>query len=230
MNRQLGSVSPRLVIVEGIMGSGKSTTVLNLAQRLETSGIPALGITEGVNPHPIRFDWDVPWSDMPPTELAQSSITKWRSYVDSSLSLDRVSIVDGQLFHGNLTSLLLLDGGTELIGAYCRDVVGVIKPLHPLLIYLRQDDVDNAIRAISKERGEKWVTYQVDWKLGSPYARRRGLVGFDGLIMLYREYRALTDELFAALDIPKITIDTSRHEWTIYDDIIDRALRLPLAG
>ncbi len=226
----MNSVWPRLVIVEGIMGSGKSTTTLNLAQRLETSGIPALGITEGVNPHPIRFDWDVPWSDMPPTELAQSSITKWRSYVDSSLSLNRVLIVDGQLFHGNLTSLLLLDGGMDLIGAYCRDVVGVIKPLRPLLIYLRQDDVDTAIRAISKQRGENWVNYQVDWKLGSPNARRRGLVGLDGRIVLYREYRALTDRLFAALDIPKISIETSRHEWAKYDDIIDRALRSPEAG
>lgn len=230
MDWQLGNVWPRLVIVEGIMGSGKSTTTLSLAQRLETSGIPALGITEGVNPHPIRFDWDVPWSEMPPTELAQSSIAKWRSYVDSALTMDRVSIVDGQLFHGNLTSLFLLGAGTESIGAYCRDVVAVIKPLRPLLIYLRQDDVDTAIRAISMERGEKWVDYQVDWKLGSPYARRRGLVGLDGLIVLYREYRALTDRLFAALDMPKICIETSRHEWAKYNDIIDRALRSPEAG
>jgi hypothetical protein len=74
------------------------------------------------------------------------------------------------------------------------------------------------------------VTYQVDWKLGSPYARRRGLIGLDGLIKLYREYRSLTDELFAALDIPKITVDTSRHAWTTYDDIIDRTVRLPLVS
>jgi hypothetical protein len=230
VNSQLGSIWPRLVIFEGIMGSGKSLATLSLAQRLEASGIAAVGITEGVAPHPIRFDWDVPWSEMPPAELAQSSIAKWRSYVDSSLSSDRVSIIDGQLFHGNLTSLLLLDGGVNLIGAYCRDVVAVIEPLRPLLIYLRQDDVDSAMRAIAKERGEKWVTYQIDWKLGSPYARRRGLVGFDGLIALYCEYRALTDQLFAALDIPKISIETSRHEWAKYDDIIDRTLRLPQAG
>jgi hypothetical protein len=199
MSSQVGNVWPRLVVVEGIMGSGKSLTTLGLVQRLETSGIAAVGITEGVHPHPIRFDWDVPWSEMPPTELAQSSIAKWRSYVDSSLSSDRVSIVDGQIFHGNLTSLLLLDAGADLIAAFCRDVVAVIKPLGSLLIYLHQDDVNSAIRAISKERGAKWVTYQIDWKLGSPYARRRGLVGFDGLIALYREYRALTDQLFAAL-------------------------------
>ena len=49
-------VWPKLVIVEGIMGSGKSTTTLNIAHRLEASGIPAIGVTEGVAPHPIRFD------------------------------------------------------------------------------------------------------------------------------------------------------------------------------
>lgn len=66
---QFSSVWPKLVIVEGIVGSGKSTTTLNIAHRLEVSGIPAIGITEGVDPHPIRFDWDVPWSEMPPAEL-----------------------------------------------------------------------------------------------------------------------------------------------------------------
>ena len=50
------------------------------------------------------------------------------------------------------------------------------------------------------------------------------LVGLDGLIVLYREYRALTDRLFAALDIPRISIETSRRESAKYDDIIDRAV------
>lgn len=229
MNAQSGGVWPRLVILEGIMGSGKSLGTLGLAQRLQNSGIAAVGITEGVDPHPIRFDWDVPWSEMPPAELAQSAAAKWRAYVESSMSADHISIVDGQLFHGILTSLLLLDGGTDLITAYCRDIVAIIKPLRPFLVYRYQDDVEAAIRTISKERGEKWVTYQIDWKLGSPYARRRGLVGFDGLIALYREYRALTDQLFATLDIPKISIETSGHEWAKYDDIIDHALQSPVA-
>jgi hypothetical protein len=206
------------------MGSGKSLTTLNIARRLEASDIPAIGITEGVAPHPIRFDWDVPWSEMPPAELAKSSIAKWRSYVASSLVAERISIVDGQLFHGNLTSLLLLEAEADLIAAYCQEIVAVIKPLRPLLIYFHQNDVDSAIRVIATQRGEKWVDYQVNWKLESPYARRRGLAGLNGLITLYREYRALTDHLFAGLDIPKVSIENSRQEWAIYDDIIDRAL------
>lgn len=226
MTKPLSNVWPKLVIVEGIMGSGKSTATLNIARRLEASGIPAIGITEGVAPHPIRFDWDQPWSEMPPAELAQSCIAKWRSYVDSAAG--RISIVDGQLFHGNLTSLLLLEAGVDMIASYCREIIAVVAPLSPLLIYLRQDDVDSAIRAIATQRGEAWVNYQVNWKLEAPYARRRGLAGLDGLIALYHDYRALTDQLYLDADIPKIAIETSRQEWATYDDIIDRALMEPV--
>ena len=221
---RLIDVWPKLVIVEGIMGSGKSLTTLNLADRLEASGIPAIGITEGVAPHPIRFDWDEPWNDMRPAQLAEACIAKWRAYVESALAAERISVVDGQLFHGNLTSLFLLEADVDMIAAYCRAIVAVIEPLRPLLIYFRQDDVDRAIRVIATQRGETWVDYQVDWKLESPYARRRGLAGLDGLIALYRDYRALTDQLFADLDIPKISIENSRQEWAAYDDIIDRVL------
>ena len=47
---------------------------------------------------------------------------------------------------------------------------------------------------VGTQRGEKWVQYQVDWKLQAPHCRRLGLSGLDGLITLYEEYRALTDQ------------------------------------
>src|SRR3954447_7836391 len=180
----LSNVWPRLVIVEGIMGSGKSTTTLSIVHRLEASGIAAIGITEGVDPHPIRFDWDLPWSEMPPAELAKSGVAKWRSFVASSLNVERISIVDGQLFHGGLTALLLLEADADTMATYCREIVAIIRPLRPLLIYFHQDDVESAIRLVSTQRGGQWVNYQVNWKLESPYAKRRGLAGLDGLIAL----------------------------------------------
>jgi hypothetical protein len=44
------------------------------------------------------------------------------------------------------------------------------------------------------------------------------------LAALYRDYRTLTDELFANLAIAKISIDTSQQEWAFYERRIDRAL------
>jgi hypothetical protein len=224
MTRLLGDIWSRIVIVEGIMGSGKSTTVLRLADRLTTSGVPALGITEGTTPHPIRFDWDLPWADMPAAQLAKSAAARWCAYANSASLSESITVLDGQLFHGNLTSLFLLDADMDLIRRYVHEVVAAIRPLRPLLIYFHQDDVDRAIRTISAERGDAWVTYQVNWKLASPYAVRHGLAGIEGLIELYRDYRRLTDQLYTDLDIPKISIENSGREWAKYEEIIDTAL------
>ena len=149
------------------------------------------------------------------------------AYANSASMSESITVVDGQLFHGNLTSLFLLDADIALIRSYVHDVVAAIKPLRPLLIYFHQDDVDRAIRAIATERGDAWVTYQVDWKLASPYAVRHGLAGLEGLIELYRDYRQLTDQLYTDLDIPKISIENSEKEWARYEEIIDSILMNP---
>jgi hypothetical protein len=125
-------------------------------------------------------------------------------------------VLDGQLFHGDLTNLFLMDAGSAAIVEYIQAVEEIVRPLAPLLVYFYQDDIGRAIRAIAAERGEEWVKYQVDWKLQTPYGRRLGLEGLDGLIDLYRNYRALTDDLYTRLGLAKVAIENSRREWTAY--------------
>ena len=224
MNHPLRKTWPKLVIFEGIMGSGKTTNTLQLADRLNASGRSAIGITEGVSPHPIRFDWDLPWGEMPAAQLAKSAVARWKAYAGHALGSEAISIIDGQLFHGNLTSLFLLEADIDLIRDYVRDITTAIAPLRPLLIYFRDSDIDQAIRSVAAERGSAWVQYQIEWKLESPYAKRRGLKNLDGLVALYREYRTLTDQLYKELTLPKISIEDAQKEWTKCDAIIDRAV------
>jgi hypothetical protein len=138
--------------------------------------------------------------------------------------MELVSLVDGQLFHGNLTAMFLLEAEFGLIAEYCRELVVSIAPLSPHLIYFRQDDVEAAIRVVSAQRGKAWLDYQTGWKLSSPYAVRRGLTGLEGLVTLYRAYRAMTDQLFNGLEMPKLCIENSLQEWSKYDRLIDQTV------
>jgi hypothetical protein len=211
----------RLIIIEGIMGSGKSTTARWIAARLEAAGLRAMAITERIEPHPVRGTdgldhWFQPWLDVTVEGLADRSLAKWRSFVADARTEETIHTLDGQLFHGDLTNLFLMEATPAAIAKYCDSVRGIARPLAPLLIYFYQADVARAIRTIAAERGEEWVKYQVDWKLQAPYSRRRGLRGLDGLVALYKDYRALTDELYSGLDIPKLAIENSQQAWDAY--------------
>lgn len=224
-------VNRRLVILEGIMGSGKSTTMRSIAARMEAAQRRVHPIHERVDPHPIRATdelehWFQPWLDATPEGLIERSLKKWRSFVDTARASDAVQLVDGQLFHGDLTNLFLMEAKFATIAAYAQAVAVAIRPLNPLLIYFHQDDVDQAIRVVSAERGDAWVKYQVDWKLQAPYSRRRRLAGIDGLVALYEDYRALTDRLYAGLDLAKLAIENSRRDWPLYHRLIFRELAI----
>jgi hypothetical protein len=96
-----------------------------------------------------------------------------------------------------------------------------------MLIYCYQTDVAQALDRIGAQRGQDWVEYQVTWKVASPYAQQRGLVGSDGWKQLYQDYRRLTDLCFRTLAIPKIALETSAGEWASYRRHICTFLDLP---
>jgi hypothetical protein len=220
----------RLVIVEGTMGSGKSTTARNLAARLNDSGRPARPLTEKKFPHPLRATdelahWFQPWLDVSVEELASRNLAKWQAFVSASIESGTVmTTLDGQLFHGDVTHLFLMEAGDAFIASQLAAVATAIRPVSPLVIYLYQADVERAIRTVCAQRGEEWLQSQLDWKLAFPYAQRRNLSGIEGLVALYQDYRRLTDQLFAALDADKLAIDTSAGHWPAYEDAMQRVL------
>lgn len=223
----------RMVIIEGIMGSGKSTTMRFIAKNLQDSGQLALPLHERTEPHPVRATdelehWFEPWRDTTPQQLANRALAKWAAFVESTTSSSPIPIIDGQLFHGDLTHLLLMDAGAALISDYVMALAEVIAPLNPFVLYLWQEDVEKALRTVCTERGPAWIDYQVNWKLAGPYCVRKGYQGFAGLISLYVDYRRITDDLFNQLPLTKFAIENSRGDWPAYETEILKVLHLPI--
>jgi len=151
-------VRHRLVIVEGIMGSGKSTTMRFIAKSLQEANRRALPIHERTDPHPVRATdelehWFQPWLDTTPEHLAQRSVARWAAFVENMQAGDVVPVMDGQLFHGDLTHVFLMDADASTIERYMQALATAIAPLNPLVVYFRQEDVEEAIALEKFEHG-----------------------------------------------------------------------------
>ncbi len=217
----------KLVIVDGIMGSGKSTTTDLIAKYLQRKGVAVRTIGEGATGHPVQMG-DPESSDSTATWM-EERLDKWRRFRDELLSADELVVLDGQLYHENVDALVYFDVPASDITAYIGRLEDELAPLHPLLIHFYQRDIRAALRRVFDLRGEGWEQWQIDWKLHNrPYGQHRGLRGFDGFVQLYGAHRHLTDELFATSAMAKLAIQNEDGDWERYMaeimTFLDRAL------
>jgi hypothetical protein len=162
----------RLIFVEGIMGSGKSTTARWFARLFRRNGNPARPIPEARS-HPTHVfrtlpHWKQPWLDFSADELMTRSYANWQAFVAKNLSDPHIFVFDGQLFHGDFTCLFLMNCPPQVLQQYVHNILQLAQPLHPAIVYCYQDDVAQAIDRIGAQRGQGWVESQVAWKVASP--------------------------------------------------------------
>jgi hypothetical protein len=222
----------KAIFVEGIIGSGKSTTARFLTDYLNQQQVPARFMPEGGRDHPLRVAGSLPhpfqiWRDVTLDQFITHSVHKWQVFVHAAQPADHLTIFDGQLFHGNMTDLLLLDATVSQLRAYVAQVIELLRDLKPVLIYFYQADVAATLRRVCDVRGSDWEAYQVDWKLPSPYGLQRSLTGFAGLVSLYRDFRAISDTIVDTLPIPTLKIDNTDGEWDAYYRDLLSFLELP---
>ncbi|MBI3972627.1 MAG: hypothetical protein HY332_15220 [Chloroflexi bacterium] len=220
----------RIIFVEGIMGSGKSTTASFVTDQFQRNGIAACFISEG---GPLRVALDLlhplaVWRDVTVEDYVERSLRKWHAFAREAAQSATVTVCDGLLFHGNVTDLLLMGAKPPILRRYVARVIECIDDLRPVVISFHHADVAQALRAVCDARGSMWEAYQVTWKLSSPYAVQRSLRGFDGLVQLYRVYRTICDDLFAQLALPKLAI-LNEGDWATYRTDILTFLQLPPA-
>ena len=90
---------------------------------------------------------------------------RWGDFCHDLASSAGVTVLDGQLYHECVDSLLYYDIPIEDIRAFVEELEELTQHLQPALVYLFQSDVGAAIRKVFTERGEGWSQWQIDWKV-----------------------------------------------------------------
>jgi hypothetical protein len=215
---------PKLIVVDGLAGSGKTTTCRWLELQLQQRQLSTRAVYEADVPHPLHWwrYWDGEQHHPPdfdrvaPSAYMESSVERWTQFIADIGQSDDMFIVEGALYCLAVWFFLQADAEPEQIAAYVRRVEAIAAPIAPLLIYLRQDTIAEHSRKVWNSRGAALEQELIMHMERTPYFRRRQLRGFDGVIRLWQDTQTLTDDLFSRHALPKLAIEVTQGDWEAY--------------
>lgn len=177
----------RLVIVEGLPASGKSTAASRIAAMLEDRGNRVICWDEGVPGHPADYDN----YDFPDFETEREKILgKWRQFVQTAK--EDTTYVFNCIFLQNpmCETMMRFDLTEEESCAYICEIAEIIRPMNPRILYLNQENVKTAVDGVLQERGDGWLNAVLGYHVDQGYGRRLGLSGYDGYLACLEERRS----------------------------------------
>lgn len=191
----------KLILVEGLPGSGKSTTAHLLTRQLRRQGYDARWYYEQQTPHPLPYR-----AARGVSELVQASLHDWRRFAEQA-GEEEITVLESSFFQHALLALLAHEADARTLDAYLGARQELIERLEPKLIYLRREDVTGAVREVCRARGAGWQEHFVRVATHNPYSRRHGLVGLAGATEFMRRYQELCRVVPGRLGLEHLTVE-----------------------
>lgn len=197
----------RLVLVEGVPFTGKSTTSEYIATQLKLNGYPVHWVSEGMLfQHHFPYVIDVGDRKQPFSEAVLRA--EWSTFVETVQASTTMFVVDSALSYAAIDPFLNEDWPVEAIYAAVRQIADLCAPLYPHVIHLT-GDVEHLVPASIAERGAGWQEQLIQQAEATPYQQARGRFGVAGATQLMYDSQVLVGAILARTGWPTLTLDVT---------------------
>jgi len=229
-------LTTKLIVLDGLPGSGKSTTAEWLTLQLQRNGVNAVLLLESDVSHPLW--WYNYWNGteyLPPDFTTipiethiETSLQRWQAFVHTVIASDQLYVAESVFFQNAIAMFVI--GGAEpgVLMDYANEVQMIARDLHPALIYFYHNDVALALRRICAIRGREFEDELLYHMESFPFLKQRNLQGLDGVTILWQAIRVITDALFDQYTIDKLALEHSDNNWLVYRKQIQDFLGIPM--
>jgi hypothetical protein len=198
---------PRLVLVEGLPGSGKSSTAQWIAHELTRQGRAARWVYEQEVPHPVLGAAIGPWPSW--RAWLGDHLTAWARFAAAAATSETATVVESTFLQTTVWSTLRRGLDPHTILLYVDRLADLLRPVQPALVYFHERDPDTALRGLVERRGMVWTLSHIATCDGSAWARARRATGLAGLLAYSREHARVCDDAVGRAQLRLLTVETS---------------------
>lgn len=197
----------RLLSVEGLIGSGKSTVAGVLADLLRARGLAVRHVPEGSQDDPA--DVDEAAYDLPLDEHVRVRTERWRAFVARAAAGEEVWVLDCSLVQNPVTIAHVRDDAPlARVRGFVAALVDDAAPLAPVVVHLRRQDPAAAFERAVAERPREWLDAVVAYYAGGAVGRRLGADGVPGTVRVLAERAAVEERVLADLPARVVRLTT----------------------
>jgi len=213
-------VLTKLILIEGLPGSGKTTTTTSLGKHLQAQGVSSRWYVEDAEPHPIDC------LNFALEDLAMKMPVLWGEFAIAEAQNNGVTIIESRLWQNTAMFMYLAEYSVSEILDFHRLVWSELSPLSPLLINLHHKHVESGLRSVFSSRGEEWVNKAL-MPLGEyPRFQRRSQNDFTGWVAFFKDWLNVSDRLYQDWAYEKIIVNNPYDDWELTFSTILNALDL----
>lgn len=214
-------IDTKLILIEGLPGSGKSTTAQYLADEISGADIDCIYYHELAPDHPMPMDLADKFSEhISSPVLRELTLVRWEMFAGTLQPDAPVHIIDSRLWQNTVLLDYLAGESEEAVTRSHQRIVDHIRPCNPVFIYLDQDDTEKAINRTFAFREPAWGERVIEVVEQQKWSVDRSLKGRKACVSLLKEWVLIADQLFEQFPCPKLRIMNPHENWEkVYRDI-----------
>jgi thymidylate kinase len=219
-------IDTRLILIEGLPGSGKTSTARNIASAVAQSGADCQCYFEWSEDHPIPIGDHLQLAEVMRSSLAREPVMlrDWQQYVEQWQPEQRVTVMESRFWQSGVMLMYIAGLSKDGVMASSRRLIETIQALKPVLIYYSiTQPAAFAARTIQIKDGEwrqagvtgSWSAYIFEAFESQQWFTQRGLCGQAGMAALLEDWSAISRELYEQVPFPKIAIQDPHENWPV---------------
>jgi len=137
-------------------------------------------------------------------------LNNWKRFVKKARQKDKVYIFECVFVQNPVTVSVIRDNSDFAYARnYVEDVLALVEELNPVLIYLKQDNIEKSFKKVIDERPEWWLDFFIDYYTNREFGQAQDLKDLEGTLQGLKEIGQIQSDLIENLEMEKHVINNS---------------------